>query len=84
MFICEIKLFDWYFPQFCTSDISKCLRGSLRLRESTVYLRLKFLKPAYFFRLLYSALRVNGKTSITPKHNKVTKISHSSTACFLL
>ena len=23
MFICEISLFDWYFPQFCTSDMSK-------------------------------------------------------------
>ena len=23
MFICEIWLFDWYFPQFCTSDMSK-------------------------------------------------------------
>ena len=23
MFICEICLFDWYFPQFCTSDMSK-------------------------------------------------------------
>ena len=23
MFICEIWLFDWYFPQFCSSDMSK-------------------------------------------------------------
>ena len=23
MFICEIWLFDWYFPQFSTSDMSK-------------------------------------------------------------
>ena len=23
MFICEIRLFDWYFPQFCSSDMSK-------------------------------------------------------------
>ena len=23
MFICEIWLFDLYFPQFCTSDMSK-------------------------------------------------------------
>ena len=22
MFICEIWLFDWYFPQFCTFDMS--------------------------------------------------------------
>ena len=22
MFICEIRLFSWYFPQFCKSDIS--------------------------------------------------------------
>ena len=23
MFICEIWLFVWYFPKFCTSDMSK-------------------------------------------------------------
>ena len=23
MFICEIWLFHWYFPQYCTSDMSK-------------------------------------------------------------
>ena len=23
MFICESWLFDWYFPQFCKSDMSK-------------------------------------------------------------
>ena len=23
MFICEISLFHWYFPQFCKSDMSK-------------------------------------------------------------
>ena len=23
MFICEIRLFDWYFPQFYESDMSK-------------------------------------------------------------
>ena len=23
MFICEIWLFNWYFPQFCISDMSK-------------------------------------------------------------
>ena len=23
MFICEIWLFDWYFSQYCTSDMSK-------------------------------------------------------------
>ena len=42
MFICEIWLFDWYFPQFCTSDMSKygyleVIRGSLRLNESRLY-----------------------------------------------
>ena len=47
MFICEIWLFDWYFPKFCTSDMSKygyleVFRGSLRLRdnESRLYSRL--------------------------------------------
>ena len=39
MFFYEIWLFDWYFPQFCISevrstDISKCFRGSLRLRDN--------------------------------------------------
>ena len=40
MFMCEIWLFVWYFPQFCTSDISNCFSGSLRLRdnESRLYL----------------------------------------------
>ena len=45
MFICEIWLFDWHFLQFCksdmsNSDISKCFRGSLRLRgnESRLYI----------------------------------------------
>ena len=45
MFICEIWLFDWYFPQFCKSDMLKygyfevIQRVSLtsRKRESTVY-----------------------------------------------
>ena len=32
MFICEIWLFDWYFPQFCTSDMSKY--GYLEVFES--------------------------------------------------
>ena len=40
MFICEIWLFHWYIPQsaillICPSmDISKCFRGSLRLRDN--------------------------------------------------
>ena len=48
MFICEIWLFHWYFPQFfishnliCRStDISQCFRGSLRLQdnESRLYM----------------------------------------------
>ena len=43
MFICEIWLFVWYFPHFCTSDMSKYgyleVSGSLRLRgnESRLY-----------------------------------------------
>ena len=44
MFICEIWLFDWYFPQFYTSDMSKYgylevfqrVPSTSRLRESTV------------------------------------------------
>ena len=45
MFICEIVLFDWYFPQNCTSDMSKYgylevfqrVPSTSRLRESTLY-----------------------------------------------
>ena len=44
MFICEIWSFDWYFPQFCISDMSKYgylevfqrVSSTSRLRESTV------------------------------------------------
>ena len=44
MFISEIWLFDWYFPQFCTSDMSKYgylevfqrVPSTSRYRESTV------------------------------------------------
>ena len=44
MFICEIWLFVWYFPQFCTSDMSKYgylevfqrVPSTSRYRESTV------------------------------------------------
>ena len=44
MFICEIWLFVWCFPQFCTSDMSKYgylevfqgVPSSSRKRESTV------------------------------------------------
>ena len=48
MFICEIWLFDWYSPQFCTSDMSKygyleVFRGSLRLRDNENRLILFFL-----------------------------------------
>ena len=45
MCICEIWLFDWYFPQFCKSDMSKYgypevfqrVPSTSRYRESTVY-----------------------------------------------
>ena len=44
MFICEIRLFHWYFPQFCKSDMSKHghlevpqrVPSTSRQRESTV------------------------------------------------
>ena len=53
MFICEIWLFVWYFPQFCTSDMSKYgylevfqrVPSTSRLRESTVLVSL----TNYFF-----------------------------------
>ena len=45
MFICEIWLFHWYFPQFCISDMSKYgylevfqrVPSTSRQHESTVY-----------------------------------------------
>ena len=33
MFFCEIWLFDWYFPQFCTSDMSIEVRVSRSVSE---------------------------------------------------
>ena len=44
MFVCEIWLFHWYFPQYCTSDMSKYgylevfqrVPSTSRYRESTV------------------------------------------------
>ena len=44
MFICEIWLVVWYFPQFCTADMSKYgylevfqwVPSTSRKRESTV------------------------------------------------
>ena len=54
MFICEIWLFHWYFPQFCNlicrnKDISKCFRGSTRLRdnESRLYFKIKNVFEKY-------------------------------------
>ena len=35
MFICEIWLFDWYFPQFFTSDMSKY--GYLEVSDKGLY-----------------------------------------------
>ena len=45
MFICEIWLFDWYFPQLCKSDMLKYgylevfqrVPSTSRKRESTVF-----------------------------------------------
>ena len=52
MFICEILLFDRYFPQFCKSDMSKCgylevfqrVPSTSRKRESTVSVFSDFTK----------------------------------------
>ena len=46
MFICEIWFFHWYFPQYCTSDMSKYgylevfqrVPSTSRSRESTVFI----------------------------------------------
>ena len=47
MLICEIwLLFDWYFPQYCTSDISKCYRGFLRLRDNESRLYVNIIKQS--------------------------------------
>ena len=54
MLICEMCLFDWYFFNsahlICpNTDISKCFRGSLRLRDNES--RLYVIKAAgYTFR----------------------------------
>ena len=37
MFICEILLFDWYFPQFCKSDVSKY--GYLKVFQRAIRLQ---------------------------------------------
>ena len=50
MIFCEIWLFDWYFPQFCTSDMSNYgylevfqrVPSSSRLRETTVLIKMCF------------------------------------------
>ena len=52
MFICEIWLFDWYFPQVCTSDMSKYgyievlqkVPSTSTYRESTAVL--KIIRPS--------------------------------------
>ena len=66
MFICEIWLFDWYYPQFCKSDMSKYgylevflrVSSTSRYRESTV--------------LLLSHLRK--QTVLKLRHNVVTPL----------
>ena len=55
MFICEIWLFDWYFPQFCTSDMSKygyleVFQRFLRLRDNESRLYLFNLQACMKFR----------------------------------
>ena len=67
MFICEIWLFVWCFPQFCTSDMSKygyleVFQGSLRLRdnESRLYwastIKPKFQKNKIHFKILSTGI----------------------------
>ena len=63
MFICEIWLFDWYFAQFCTSDMSKYgyleefFRGSLRLRDIESRLYTPFALRKHL--CVYSAISVD-------------------------
>ena len=51
MFFCEIWLFDWYFPQFCTSDMSKY--GYLEVFQgapsSRLYDKVKYLIRLYMY-----------------------------------
>ena len=55
MFICEIWLFVWYFPQFCKFDMSKYgylevfqrVPSTSRYRASTVHVTLKDFFTAY-------------------------------------
>ena len=49
MLICETWLFDWYFPRFCKSDMSKYgylemfqrVLSTSRYLESTVFVYIK-------------------------------------------
>ena len=60
MFICKIWFFSWYFPQFCTSDISKYgyleafqrVPSTSRQRESTVVLTLLHSERAKLYTIL--------------------------------
>ena len=62
MFICEIWLSVWYFPQFCTSVMSKYryleefqrVPSTSRLRESTVLNLLKTSSSFIFACMDYS------------------------------
>ena len=54
MFICECWLFDWYFPQFCKFDMSKCgyLEVFQRVSSTWEITRVNFI--SFFFSFLDS------------------------------
>ena len=58
MFICEIWLFVWYFPQFCTSDMSKygyleVFQRVLRLRDNESRLYIYIYVYVYVYVYIY-------------------------------
>ena len=87
MFICEIWLFDWYFPQFCKSDTSKYgylevfqrVPSTLRYRESTVdpsrssYWRIKVVSSSSSFAKTILQGTVNGNWGRARQNKKVGK-----------
>ena len=78
MFICEICLFDWYFPQFCKSYMSKYgylevfqrVPATSKYRESTVYTCISVLSDKcltyldFFLHILQSVGHLTRKSEV--------------------
>ena len=96
MFIYKIWLFDGYFPQFrnliCRStDISKCFRGSLRLRDNESRLYVLSTSSANniailptvsrSFHLIFYVQRSNDGIRVTSR-KQIKRIVRKATAIF--